>query len=78
MTSDLLDTLSHVEVPVRPRELTREVHNRLNPLLLILQLAEFVLRALPFAFFHFARAFAGSVVFSMTGRFNKEGEDHAT
>jgi hypothetical protein len=78
MAGDLLESLSEDKVPVRPREITRQVHDRLNPLLLILQLSEFALRALPFAFFHFVSALAGSVIFTMTGRFPKEGEDHGT
>jgi len=78
MATNLLETLSEEIVPERPAEIERQVHERLNPLLLILQLAEFVLRAMPYAFFHFLGALAGAVAFTVTGRFTKEeGEDHA-
>ena len=78
MTGDLLKTLSQDQVPVAPGELTRHVHDRLNPRLLILQLAEFALRAVPYAFLHFLRALIGAAVLTMTGRFQEEGEDHAS
>ena len=78
MAGDLLDTLSEQPVPVPPEELARDVHHRLNPRLLILQLAEFALRAVPFAFYHFVRALAGAAVFTATGRFISEGEDDAS
>ena len=78
MAGDLLERLSDEQVPVPPQELTRHVHHRLNPLLLILQLSEFALRAVPFAFFHFVRALAGAAVFTVTGRFISEGEDDAS
>jgi len=77
MASDLLQTLAHDDVPDLPRELSQHVHHRLNPLLVTLHLAEFVLQALPYGFFYFFRALLGACLFSLTGEFRNEGEDHA-
>jgi len=77
MASDLLQSLANDDVPDRPHELSHQVHHRLNPLLVTLHLAEFVLQTLPYAFFHFLRALLGACLFSLTGEFRNEGEDHA-
>lgn len=78
MATDLLRSLANDDVPDRPHEMSQHVHQRLNPLLVTLHLAEFVLQALPYAFFHFLRALLGACLFSLTGEFRNEGEDHAT
>jgi len=77
MANDLFEQLSHDEIPDSPHELSRQVHKRLNPRLLGLHLAEFAVLAISFTFFHFLKAFFGALAFSLTGRFHKEGEDHA-
>ena len=77
MAGDLLESLASDDVPERPRELSHQVHYRLNPLLVTLHLAEFVLQTLPYAFFHFLRALFGACLFSLTGEFRNEGDDHA-
>lgn len=77
MSNDLLDLLSGDEVPDSPRSLSKQVHQRLNPRLLGFHLAEFAVLAVPFAFFHFLKALAGALVFTLTGHFQKQGEDHA-
>ena len=77
MAGDLLQSLANDDVPDRPRELSHQVHHRLNPWLVTLHLAEFVLQTLPYAFFHFLRALIGACLFSLTGEFPNEGEDHA-
>jgi hypothetical protein len=78
MASDLLQSLANDQVPDRPHGMRRQVHERLNPLLVTLHLAEFVLQTLPYAFFHFLRALLGACLFSLTGEFRNEGDDHAT
>ena len=78
MPSDLLNSLANDKVPDRPHEMSHPVHQRLNPLLVTLHLAEFVLQTLPYAFFHFMKALLGACLFSLTGEFQNEGEDHAT
>ena len=78
MTNNLLEQLAEQSVPTRPPELDRRVHERINGRLLVVHLSETFLLALPYAFFHFTKALAGSVVFSLTGRFPQEGDDHAT
>ncbi|MEO8496934.1 MAG: hypothetical protein ABI614_17825 [Planctomycetota bacterium] len=77
MASDLLQSLANEDVPDRPPELSRQVHQRLNPWLVTLHLAEFALQTLPYAFYHFLRALLGACLFSLTGEFRNEGEDHA-
>lgn len=77
MARDLLQSLANDEVPDRPEELGHEIHQRLNPLLMALHLAEFALQALPYAFFHFLRALLGACQFSLVGEFRSEGEDDA-
>ena len=78
MATDLFRSLANDDVPDRPDELGDQIHHRLNPFLMTLHLAEFVLQALPFAFFHFLRALVGACLFSLTGEFRNEGEDHAS
>lgn len=77
MPEDLLEQLARHEVPARPVNLRRQVHQRLNPRLLALHLAEFATRAFPYAMFYFFKALTGATVFSLTGRFPNEGDDHA-
>jgi hypothetical protein len=77
MAGDLLESLAGDDVPDRPRELSQQVHHRLNPLLVTLHLAEFALQTLPYAFFHFLKALLGACLFSLTGEFRNEGEDDA-
>lgn len=77
MANDLFEQLSRDDVPQIPGGLPRQVHERLNPRLLGFHLAEFAVLAVPFAFFHFLKALTGALGFSLTGRFPKEGEDHA-
>ncbi|MCA9121729.1 MAG: hypothetical protein H6822_35950 [Planctomycetaceae bacterium] len=77
MPHDLLRTLANDGVPDRPCEMSRRVHHRLNPLLMTLHLAEFVLQTLPYAFFHFLKALFGACLFSFTGEFRNEGDNHA-
>ena len=77
MAGDLLQSLANDDVPDCPRELSHQVHDRLNSLLVALHLAEFVLQTLPYASYHFLRALLGACLFSLTGKFRNEGEDHA-
>lgn len=77
MANDLLELLSRDDVPENPHKLSTQVHERLNPRLLGLHLAEFAVLAVPFAFIHFLKAMAGACVLTASGQFLKEGEDHA-
>ncbi len=77
MPANLLEQLAEQAVPDTPPELDLRVHQRLNGRLLAVHVAETVFSALPFAFVCFFQALTGSLVYSLTGRFPKEGEDHA-
>ncbi|MBI2481658.1 MAG: hypothetical protein HYV60_24340 [Planctomycetia bacterium] len=78
MASNLLQSLAHDDVPERPHEMSYHVHERLNPFLVTLHFAEFILQTLPYAFFHFSKALLGACLFSLTGEFRNKGDDHAT
>ncbi len=77
MANDFLQSLADDDVPDRPPGLTHQIHERLNPLLVGLHLAEFVLQTLPYAFLYFLKAMIGACQFSLTGEFPNEGDNHA-
>lgn len=71
------DQLGSQPVPDRPAEFPRRVHERLNRHLTVIHVVEFVTRVLPFAFFHLSQSIAGTVWFSLTGRYPPQGTNHA-
>jgi len=77
MADDILQSLAHDDVPDSPHGLSRQAHERLNPLLIGLHPAEFVLQTLPYAFLYFLKAMIGACQFSLTGEFPNEGDNHA-
>ncbi|HTU25644.1 MAG TPA: hypothetical protein VMF30_09620 [Pirellulales bacterium] len=71
MAPDFLDHLADVDVPPPPppAEFERQLHERMNRDLAIVQLVELVTVVLPAAVFEFARALAGLVRFSLSGKY---------
>ena len=67
---NLSDQLRTVDIPPPPDDFTDRVHRQLNDWLLTSHLLDFVVRALPMAFGHFARAVVAALVSSLTGRFD--------
>ena len=65
-----LEALAAQDVPAAPLEFDRQLHRRLNQALLLQQVLDLVLRAMPWAIVHFARAVAGAIDYSLTGRFH--------
>jgi len=75
MSLDLLEQLRQSEVPPPPDDFDRHVHRRLNSSLLLAQLVELFVRALPFAAIHFLRALGGLLTLSLTGRYDPKRKD---
>ncbi len=72
MPTDPWEQLAQTPVPPPPVEFDRGVHERINVWLVVGQLADFVVRALPYGMYHFARGLLGAIVFSLSGRFPLE------
>ena len=71
MAIDLLEKLAELPVPPapEPEPFDRAVHKRINQRLLIGQLSDFVFKGLGFAAAHFAKAVAGCLRLTVTGKF---------
>jgi hypothetical protein len=72
MVDTFLEQLGELEVPPPPAEFDAQLHERVNESLLGVQLAELVVQVMPLAFVEMLRAFAGLVVFTITGRYEAE------
>jgi hypothetical protein len=69
MPIDLFDQLAASEVPPPPTEFERRVHDRLNRALLIQQLADFAVGAVPWVIFHSCGAIWGMIHYTVFGRY---------
>lgn len=69
MMDDLFSQLANSPVPPPPRNLERDVHQRVNRWLLGSHLLEVVTRAAPFALGHLANGFLAVGRFTATGKF---------
>jgi hypothetical protein len=67
--NDFLEQLAEMEVGPPPATFDRELHERLNRSLLVQHLMDLATGGLPWALLHFARAVAGVVAFTLTGKF---------
>jgi len=72
---NLLDQLADVDVPPLPENLDQHVHRRLNHWLLVVQIGDFLLGGLPFAFAAFVRAVGALVSLSLSGEFPTPNEN---
>jgi hypothetical protein len=77
MTRSVLEQLGEQQVPQRPAEFRRRLHQRLNIRLLSVQVIEIVVCLLPYAFVYFLETLLGAVGFSLTGRFPEKGDNDA-
>ena len=68
MASNPIDELGKLEVPPVPDTFEAQLHRRVNHRLLLLHIAEFLLRSVPYATLHFFKAVAGTIVFSVKGK----------
>ncbi|HEY1784973.1 MAG TPA: hypothetical protein VGG30_05460 [Pirellulales bacterium] len=69
MAADFLEHLADLEVPPPPAGFGRQLHERMNRDLAIVQLIELLVVILPAAVFEFARALGGLVRFSFSGKY---------
>jgi hypothetical protein len=72
MASDLLEQLAQSDVPPMPGEFDRQLNDRLNGALVAVQVADFLLRALPWAMMHFGQALWGLMSLTFLGRFEAD------
>jgi hypothetical protein len=70
MSRDFLEKLAELDVPAPPVEFDRQFHRRLNHALLVQQTLDLVVRAMPWAILQLARALAGAIDCTLTGRFH--------
>ena len=68
MSDDLFESLAELAVPPVPDNFDREVHQRVNRLLVLEYLVELATKGLWFATVHFARAAWSLVVFTVSGK----------
>ncbi len=73
--SSFLDQLADTEVPVPPQDFQHELHGRLNEWLLIVHVGDLIAGAFPFAARCFARAVAGLVALTLTGKYPAADRD---
>jgi hypothetical protein len=69
MVNDFFEQLAETEIPPPPAGFDRQLHQRVNRSLLMVQLMDLVFGALPWAVGHMARAFIGLVTLTITGKF---------
>lgn len=75
MSSDLFERLAHSPVPPPPAEFERGVHERVNRALVMGQVLEFAVLAIPFACWHLLKAVGGWVVLTASGEFPKSSDE---
>ncbi len=75
---NFLDQLADEEMPAMPSELDANLHHRINNLLLGQQVLELICFGIPYVFFHLLHALTAAAVFSISGRYPRTGEDHAS
>ncbi len=78
MATDLLEQLGKAEIPPVPEALDRQVHQRLNYVLLVLHVLDFMLRAVPFAVLHLGRGLLGLVRYTLTSRFESRRDSRGS
>ena len=71
MATDLLEQLVHVEVPPPPpaEDFQRQLHDRVNQSLIVMQLLELVCWSIPWAVGQFLTALLALGAFTISGRF---------
>ena len=69
MASDFFDQLAATDVPPPPPEFDRQLHERVNRSLLLVQLTDLALGAVPWAMWHMTRALLGFMKLTITGKF---------
>ncbi len=74
MATDLFDKLAEMDVPPPPPRFDQQLHERVNRSLFVGQMLDLVFGAVPWALGHFARAFVGLVIYTLTGRYEMKSK----
>ena len=74
MANNVLDQLADAEIPEAPADFGDQFHDRLNGRMLLLQMLDLAVFALPYALFHFGRGLVGAVMFSLADKHGKGPE----
>ena len=74
MNRDFLEQLADLDVLAPPVEFDRQFHRRLNHALLVQQTLDLAVRAMPWAMVQLARALAGAIDYTFTGRFPRSDQ----
>jgi len=72
MATDLFERLAELEVPPPPEAFDQQLHQRVNRALVAAQLVDLLVRGLPWATLHFARAIVGFIALTITGHYDSK------
>jgi hypothetical protein len=72
---NLLERLADLEVPPPPAQFDRQLHQRVNRSLVVSQFVDLAASGLPWALLHFGRALIGLIIFTVTGRYEKNPKE---
>ena len=75
MSSDLFERLASSPVPPPPAEFERGVHERVNRALVVGQVLDFAVQAIPYACWHLLKAVGGWGVLTISGEFPKSSHE---
>jgi hypothetical protein len=74
MPRDFLEELAEAPVPPVPVSFNRALHERLNRRLVAGQVVDLALHGMGYTIAHFARAAGGLLMFTISGKFEREKE----
>lgn len=69
MATDLFERLADLDVPPPPAQFDDQLHDRVNRSLAVGQMMDLLFGAVPWAVVEFSRAVIGTVLFTLTGRY---------
>ncbi len=75
MATNLFERLAEMDVPPPPAQFDNQLHDRVNRSLVTWQLVDLLVRGMPWALGHFARAMIGALAFTLTGRYETKPND---
>jgi len=75
---DFFGRLAVADVPPAPTQIDREVHRRVNAVLLATHLGDLLLHVMPLAAATFARSVVQLMLFSLTGRYEDNANSSET
>ena len=75
MAQDIFEQLADWDVPPPPDKFDQQLHERVNKSLLVVQLVDLAVRAMPWAMLHFGRAVVGLLLLTLRGHFVSDSPD---